>query len=309
MQVLRGLVNVPKFSEGCVATIGNFDGVHIGHQALIKRTVKVANRMGLPSVLMLFEPQPLEYFKRDDAPVRLMRLREKLYYLQMFDVDYLCCVAFNQWLAELTAYDFIQQVLLARLSVKQLLVGEDFRFGEQRRGDVAMLSQVGKLKGFGVESLAPVFYHGDRVSSSGVRTALSQDNLALAAQLLGRPYSLSGRVIGGDKRGRQWGIATANIPMLYHQTAVYGVYIVRVAGLAGELLPGVANIGQRPTVDGQCTLLEVHLLDFDGDIYGQRVTVNFVEKIRPEQKFADVEQLKKRILQDITMARVYFERA
>ncbi len=306
MELIRGLHNLRPRHRGCVATIGNFDGVHLGHQAVIGQLADKAEAMDLPTLVMLFEPQPPEFFNPAKAPPRLMRLREKLQALRRYAVDRVLCVRFDKAFADLEPEAFIRQVLVEGLGVKYLVVGDDFRFGHKRRGDFAMLQAAGREHGFQVVNMHSQTIDGERVSSTRVRAALAAADLALAEKLLGRPYRMCGRVAHGDKIGRTLGVPTANIHLHRHSTPLKGVYAVEVFGLPDEPLAGVANIGTRPTVGGTRTLLEVHVFDFDRDIYGEYVHVNFLRKLSDEKRFASLDELKMKIQQDIVDARAFF---
>lgn len=309
MQLVRGLHNLKPALRGCVATIGNFDGVHRGHQAILQRLRERAAELQLPSCVVIFEPQPREFFGPDNAPVRLSRLRDKLELLAAAGVDRVLCLAFNRRLRELSAADFVRTVLVDGLGVQHLEVGDDFRFGCDRAGDFPFLEQAGKQFGFSVEDAITIELDGERVSSTRVRNAAQVADFALAEQLLGRPFSISGRVLHGQKLGRQLGTPTANVQLKRRRAPLNGVYLVSVE-LDGRVQPGVANIGMRPTVAGDGRAhLEVHLLDFAGDLYGRRLTVVFHQKLRDEQRFASLEALKAAIDADIASARAYWQRA
>ena len=307
MELIRGLHNLKPAHHGCVATIGNFDGVHLGHQAVIGQLAEKAQGLGLPTAVMLFEPQPQEFFQPKNALPRLTRFREKVQALRRYSVDRALCIRFNARFAAIEAEDFIRHILVEGLGVRYLVVGDDFRFGNGRRGDFAMLQQAGERHGFQVVNMHTFSIDGERVSSTRVRTALAAADLITAEKLLGRPYRMCGRVAHGDKRGRTIGIPTANIHLHRKATPIKGVYAVEMFGLKTEPLPGVANIGTRPTVDGSRTLLEVHLLDFDEDIYGSHVSVDFLHKLRDEKRFASFDELKKRIYLDVAHARDFFK--
>ena len=306
MELIRGLHNLRPRHRGCVATLGNFDGVHLGHQAVIGQLADKAQALNLPTLVMLFEPQPQEFFDPQGAPPRLMRLREKLQALRRYSVDRVLCVNFDARFAALEPEAFIRRVLIEGLGVRTLVVGDDFRFGYRRRGDFAMLQAAGRERGFQVVNMHSLAIDGARVSSTRIRAALAAADLARAEKLLGRPYRMCGRVAHGDKRGRTFGVPTANIHLHRHNTPLKGVYAVELFGLPAEPLAGVANIGTRPTVGGTRPLLEVHLLDFDQDIYGKYVHVNFLRKLRDEKRFGSPDELKTRIQQDIAEARAFF---
>ena len=308
MELIRGIHNLRPRHRGCVATIGNFDGVHLGHQAVLGQLAEQAESMGLPMVVITFEPQPQEFFAPSEARPRLTRLREKYQALKRYSVDRVLCLRFDQRLASMPAEDFIDQVLVEGLDVKYLVVGDDFRFGRQRLGTFELLHQYGQQAGFPVVNMHTFSIDGERVSSTRVRDALEQGDLALAEKLLGRPYRMCGRVAHGDKRGRTIGFPTANIHLHRKTSPVQGVYAVEMFGIEGEPVKGVANVGNRPTVDGTRSLLEVHLFDFAADIYGQYVHVHFLHKIRTEMKFDSFERLKLQIQADEKRARAWFSR-
>ncbi|EEP95335.1 FMN adenylyltransferase [Yersinia aldovae ATCC 35236] len=287
-------------------TIGNFDGVHRGHQALLEQLKREGLRLGLPVMVMIFEPQPLELFAADKAPARLTRLRDKARYLAEVGVDYLLCVKFDPRFAAITAQAFVAQLLVEKLGVKFLTVGDDFRFGAGRQGDFQLLQQAGAEFGFDVISTDSFCDGGLRISSTAIRQALHNDDLALAETLLGHPYSISGRVVHGDELGRTIGFPTANLPLKRLVAPVKGVYAVDVYGLGPKPLPGVANIGTRPTVAGVRQQLEVHLLDVTMDLYGRHIDVVLCAKLRNEQRFASLDALKQQIANDVVTARTFF---
>ena len=307
MELIRGLHNLRARHHGCVATIGNFDGVHLGHQAVLGQLAEKADELSLPSLVITFEPQPQEFFAPEKANPRLTRLREKLKALPRYGVDRVLCLQFNQALASLPPEEFINRILIDGLGVRYLVVGDDFRFGKGRAGDFAMLQKAGEQHGFPVVNMHTFNIEGERVSSTRVREALAKGDLDEAEKLIGRPYRMCGRVAHGDKRGRTIGFPTANIHLHRKVTPVEGVFAVEMFGIEGEPVEGVANVGTRPTVDGTRSLLEVHLFDFDQDIYGQYIHVNFVHKLRDEERFDSFEELKKQILQDADDARAFFK--
>lgn len=308
MQLVRGLHNMRPAPAGCVATIGNFDGVHSGHQVILQRLANRAKALGVPGCVIIFEPQPLEYFRPDDAPIRLTRLRDKLELFAAAGVDQVLCLAFNRKFQQLSADAFVQKVLVQALNIRHLQVGDDFRFGCDRSGDYAFLQQAGSRYGFSVEPTHTVAFNGQRISSTLVREKLSQGDFATAEQLLGRPYSINGRVMHGQKLGRQLGVPTANIQLKRRHAPLRGVYVVSVRLQDGRSLPGVANIGMRPTVEQQSEIahLEVHLLEFDEDLYGQQLAVTFHHKLRDEERFTTLDKLKAAIEQDVVRAREYW---
>ncbi len=306
MEFIRGLHNLRPRHRGCVATIGNFDGVHLGHQAVIGQLSDRARQWRLPTLVMLFEPQPQEFFCRQTAPARLMRLREKLQTLAHYPVDRVLCVRFDEKFAALPPEDFIERILVDGLGVRYLVIGDDFRFGACRRGDFSTLACAGERHGFEVAPMNTVTIDGARVSSTRIRERLAAGDLAGAERLLGRRYRLCGRVVHGDKLGRTLGIPTANIHLQRPASPVRGIFVVEVFGLKDEPLPAVASVGTRPTVGGTRCLLEVHLLDFTGDLYGTYLSVEFLKKLRDEERFESLEALKERMLTDLDEARAFF---
>ncbi|NQY27044.1 MAG: bifunctional riboflavin kinase/FAD synthetase [Piscirickettsiaceae bacterium] len=306
-KIIRGFYNLPKNPTGCVATIGNFDGVHLGHQAVLNQLAMKGDTLGLPAIVITFEQQANEFFDPEKAPARLSRFREKIETLRSYAVQELCVLRFNQKLAQMSAKDFIQQLIVDGLNVKYLVVGDDFKFGKDRQGDFAMLQQAGKEYGFQVVNMHTFSVDKIRVSSTRIRQALEAGDLMLAEKLLGRPYRMSGRVAHGDKRGRTMGFPTANIHLHRKKVPLSGVYAVQLFGVEGEPIQGVANVGVRPTIGADKALLEVHLFDFDQDIYGKHVQVYFLHKLRDEQKFSDLDALIKQIKLDSEQAKLYFE--
>ncbi|WP_198246766.1 bifunctional riboflavin kinase/FAD synthetase [methane-oxidizing endosymbiont of Gigantopelta aegis] len=304
MRLIRGLAHLETLPAGCVLTIGNFDGLHIGHRMVIEKLAQKGRELNLPVVVMLFEPQPLEYFLKDNAPSRLMRLREKAIGLSNLPVDQLLVMKFNRHLANYEAEDFIQDVLIDKLRVKHLVVGDDFHFGKARRGNFSMLQQFGQQAGFAVEDTQSLIIDGHRVSSTLIRDALGEGDLETARRMLGCDYSVCGRVAHGDKRGRTLGFPTANIEMFRKNTPIEGVYAVTMSGIDDKTYPGVANVGTRPTIEGGTrVILETHLFDFDQEIYGRYVEVHFKQKIRDEIRFSSLQQLKQQINYDVIQAK------
>ncbi|HTY02818.1 MAG TPA: bifunctional riboflavin kinase/FAD synthetase [Rhodocyclaceae bacterium] len=290
-----------------VLAIGNFDGLHMGHRALLDRLTTKARQLGLPASVMTFEPHPRELFAPEQAPARLTSLREKLDLLECCGVERAYVLHFSRKLASLTAEEFVSRVLVGGLAVRHLIIGDDFRFGRGRGGDFSMLQQAGIEHNFGVEAMHTIDIDGERVSSSAVREALAAGDLEHAARLLGRPYNISGRVVHGDKIGKRIGFPTANIQLKRKRVALTGVFAVTVSGLGSRALPGAASLGVRPTLgQGARPVLEVHLLDFDRRIYGQHVTVHFHHKLRDEAKFASLEALSAQIARDVAATRDYF---
>jgi riboflavin kinase / FMN adenylyltransferase len=306
MELVRGLHNLRPEHRGCAVTIGNFDGVHLGHQAVLRQLAARAKVLGVPTLVMLFEPQPREFFDAETAPPRLTRLREKLAALRTQPVDRVLCVRFDAHFAAVTAEDFIQRVLLQNLGVRYVVVGQDFRYGNKRRGDIELLKRAGREHGFEVATAATFAVDGERVSSTRVRTALIQGDLKTAESLLGRPYQMCGRVVHGEKIGRRIGVPTANIRLHRARVPIGGIFVVEMSDADGARLPAVASVGIRPTIGGTEPLLEVHLLDIDRDVYGQYVTVDFLQRLRDERRFASLEEMRPHILRDIDAARQYF---
>lgn len=307
MRLIRGLNHLEPFPTGCVLTIGNFDGLHLGHQQVIDKLADQGRQLNLPTVAMVFEPQPLEYFLADHAPSRLTRLREKAIQFAKSPIDALLVLSFNHKLADYDAEQFISEILVNHLKVKHLVIGDDFHFGKARRGNFAMLQSKGLEFGFSVENSVSFELSGLRISSTLIRDALGDGQLAEAKRMLGRDYSVCGRVAHGDKRGRQLGFPTANIEMLRRNTPMVGVFAVTMTGLDGKTYQGVANLGNRPTFDGGAkAVLETHLFNFSGDIYGRYVEVHFKAKIRDEVRFANFEALQAQIKLDVQAAQQIF---
>lgn len=309
MELIRGLHNIRPRHRGCVATIGAFDGVHRGHQAVLNRLKEKAQEMGLPSLVITLEPLPREYFALKTSPARVMSFREKYAALKEQGIDRVLRVHFNRELSEVSAEDFITDIFHDKLDIKYMVVGDDLRFGHERRGDFTLLKRMGEQLGFQVSDTRTLMGEGDRVSSTRIRQALQVADFALAEELLGRPYSITGKVVYGQQLGRTLNVPTANLQLHRAKAALSGVYTVE-AKLGDKTYHGVANIGTRPTInDGLKARLEVHLLDFSGDIYGKTLQVVFRSKLRDEQKFASLDALKAAIYSDIAAARQFFAMA
>lgn len=306
MRIINGLKEKKLINAPVAATIGNFDGVHLGHQAILENLQLVAKKMQLPSMLITFEPSPQEFFLKDNAPPRLTRLHEKLRLLETMCLDYVVILPFNKALSMRSAEYFAKQILQDDLQIQYLLVGDDFHFGKNRLGNFALLQSLADNEKFMVASMPTIRLHGERISSSRIRSALESGDLETAERLLGRPYSMLGTVVEGQKRGRTIGFPTANIFLERHRSPVLGVYAVKVYGLKKTIIQGVANIGNRPTVDGTRSLLEVHLFDFNRDIYGEGIQVEFCHKIRNEKRFANFSLLEQQISQDVIVAKKFF---
>lgn len=304
---IRGMHNLRPIHHGSVVTIGSYDGVHLGHQAIIEQVTEKSAQLSLPSVAVVFEPQPHEFFSGDEAPARLMRLREKA--LALFDagVDRVCCLQFNQLLRSLSAEEFVKRVLVDGLGVKYLVIGDDFRFGCDRSGDYEFLKQAGERYGFDVCDTRTYQVDNERVSSTRIRAALEVADFPLVRRLLGKAYTVSGHVGYGQQLGRQWNVPTANVHLRRYRSPLNGVFAVSVKLPNGETANGVANVGVRPTIGEKIKpILEVHLLDFNGDLYGKMITVEFLHKLRDEQKFSSLDLLKEQIYRDIDEAKAYF---
>lgn len=304
MQLIRGLVNLRKIEQGCAVTIGNFDGVHCGHRAVIGKLAEQAGALNLPVVVVLFEPQPMEFFRPDSTPPRLSRLRDKIRLLRQLPVDYVLILRFDRKLSNWLPLEFVQRILAEGLNVKYLVVGDDFRFGRDRQGDFDVLRRLAGEFGFRVESTRSFNVAGARVSSTRIRDALGAGDLDRVKRMLGRPFSISGRVIRGSQNGRAIGFPTANIAMHRKKSPVHGVFAVTMTSYLAREWPGVANVGIRPTFGGDPVVyLEIHLFDFEDDLYGRSVEVHFHEKIRDEIRFASVDALKQQIGRDSESAR------
>ena len=301
---------IPAVADRPIAlTIGNFDGVHLGHQAILRRLRDAATELGCPACVMTFEPHPREFFAPDQAPTRLTSLREKLELLEREGVDRVYICRFNFDFARVTAQDFIQCILKESLDVRWLLVGDDFRFGARRAGDSAMLRTAGRALSFEVAEMPSVDVSGLRVSSTAVREFLARGQLVDAARLLGRSYSISGRVVRGDQIGRKLGFPTANVQMKHNRPPLFGIFIAQMHGLPEGTLAGAASLGVRPTVTGAGRpVLEIHLFDLDREIYGTHVQIEFLERLREERKYADLKALTSQIALDVEQARGWFER-
>ncbi|MBU2925357.1 bifunctional riboflavin kinase/FAD synthetase [Colwellia sp. 1_MG-2023] len=307
MQLVRGIHNIQPSDHGCVLTIGNFDGVHKGHQRVISALVARAKALNCVAAVLVFEPQPQEVFAQDKAPARLCRLRDKYSLLSKLGVQRLICVNFTMKFANQSAEQFIEHLLVEKLGIKHLIVGDDFHFGKDRIGDFTMLTQAGEKFGFEVTDTASCKMENCRVSSTAIRAALDKDDLANVENMLGRPYSIIGKVFHGDKRGRQLGFPTANVLLKRHNSPLSGVFAVKIKTLGG-LFNGVANIGARPTVNGIREQLEVHIFDFSDDIYGQCIEVIIIKKLRQVMKFENLAALTAQIKLDSEQAKDVFEK-
>jgi riboflavin kinase/FMN adenylyltransferase len=311
VKVIRGIPPVANWTP-CALTIGNFDGVHRGHQALLKKLVQTAKEKNIQSCVMTFEPHPIEYFAPEKAPARILNLRDKLEALAEVGIDQVLVIHFNQLFANLSPDDFVKKILVDSLKVQSILIGDDFHYGSKRAGNFSNLVEAGLKYGFSVENMATFEENQVRISSSAIRSALSQGDLRLARQLLGRPYMLSGHVLHGQKLGRTLGFPTLNVSLAnklqLRKPAAEGIFIAQVHGLSDNPLPAVASLGQRPTVDDSGRyLLEVHVFNFNQSVYGKLVRIELIKKIRDEEKYNDLETLQNAINQDAALARNYFE--
>lgn len=309
MQLIRGLHNLRDEHRGCVLTIGNFDGIHLGHQALLKLLAKMADKYQAHRCLMTFDPLPHEYFSTESATPRLMNTREKIIALTEHNAElcpeHLLLLNFNDELSAMTANQFVKDILIDALSIRAVVIGDDFKFGQDRKGNLDMLKALGSEFGFEATALPTQQFAEQRVSSTQIREALLNNQFELAEKMLNRPYQICGRVAHGDKRGRSISFPTANIHLHRPHTPLYGVYSVTMHSGKFGPVPGIANVGHRPTVNGERVQLEVHLFDFDQDIYGQHVCVSFHQKIRDEIKFESFDDLKDQIKLDCVKARAF----
>jgi len=303
MQLIRGLHNLQKQS-GCVLTIGNFDGIHTGHQKIIKRVVEKARKLKLPSLVVSFSVTPESFFGRPKA--RLSSFRDKHLFLKSMGVDQHLLIRFNSSFSQTSATSFVENVLVEKLKVRHCLIGDDFRFGKDRLGNYETLEKLSKSNNFIVENVERVSLEDQRVSSSAVRLCLSSGNFSMAERLLGRPFAISGKVSHGDKRGRTIGFPTINVGISRRLSPILGVFNVLVE-TNKKTHCGVCNIGKRPTVGGEKTLLEVFIFDFNREIYGERVTIVFKQKSREEMKFNSLAELKKQIIKDVEIGKQYFK--
>lgn len=313
MELIRGIHNLRSEHHGCVLTIGNFDGVHLGHQAVLAQVKAQARALGVAAAVMTFEPQPQEIFQPKKAPARLTNWREKYLALRDQQIDRHLVIEFNRKFASQPPIEFIENVLVEKLGVRFLVVGDDFRFGYKREGDFALLQREGKRLGFEVVDTRSYRQQQLRVSSTAIRAALAEGDFERAESMLGRPYQMMGKIVHGRKNGRTIGFPTANIPLKRLKSPLHGVFAVKINvgralgattnSRAEGTYHGVANLGTRPTLNGDEVQLEVHLFDFSGNLYGQHATVTPVAKLRSEQRFASLEHLKQQIEKDAARAR------
>ena len=303
MELVRGLANLRDAHRGAVVTIGNYDGVHRGHQHMLATVTGRARELGLPATVVTFEPTPREYFEGDAAPARLMRLREKLEALPLYGVDRVVVLRFDSRMQAMGADEFVERLLVRGLGARHVVVGHDFHYARRREGNIDTLRAAGERHGYAVEEVGRFLVDGERVSSSLVREALGRGDLARAGMLLGRPYRMAGRVRRGQQLGRRLGYPTANLALHRKVVPLWGVFAVRVSGAGLVDHPAVASLGTRPTIDGTEPLLEVHVFDFDGDLYGRYLDVDFVRRLRDERRFESLDALVEQMHVDAAAAR------
>ena len=303
MELVRGLANLRDVHHGSVVTIGNYDGVHLGHQHMLSTVTARARELGLPATVVTFEPTPREYFEGDAAPARLMRLREKLEALPLYGVERVVVLRFDRHMQAMGADEFVERLLVRGLGARHVVVGHDFHYARRREGNIDTLRAAGARHGYAVEEVGRFLVDGERVSSSLVREALGRGDLARAGLLLGRPYRMAGRVRRGQQLGRRLGYPTANLALHRKVVPLWGVFAVRVSGAGLVDHPAVASLGTRPTIDGTEPLLEVHVFDHDGDLYGRYLDVDFVRRLRDERRFESLDSLVEQMHRDAAEAR------
>jgi len=305
MRLARSIESFPfdLVAHGSVATIGSFDGLHRGHQELLSHVLNHAHSVDVPSIVMSFEPTPKEFFAQERPPARLMRFREKFEALAECGVDVFYCPRFDEAMKNISADAFIRRILIHSMNIKHLVIGDDFRFAQDRAGHLQTLQRAGEALGFSVEEMPSVIVGDERVSSTVIRNALWEGDLAHARKLLGKDYRMSGKVIEGQRLGRTLGYPTANVNLNRLQSAVMGIFAVRVSGRDWGPLDAVASLGTRPTFEGTRPLLEVHIFDFDKDLYGEYIHVDFIARLRSEEKFDDVNELIEQMHRDSARAR------
>jgi len=303
MELVRGLHNLRPRHRGCVVTIGNYDGLHLGHQAMLVQLRARADEFGVPACVMSFEPSPREFFAGDDAPSRLSRFREKFHNLAAYGVDRFVCARFDATMQAVLPQAFVEDIAVAGLGARWIVVGNDFRFAKARSGTVELLKTLGTTLGFGVDQVAPHLVDGERVSSSLVRAALGSGNMQRASTLLGRPYRMSGKVIVGQKLGRTLGFPTANLRLHRRVIPMTGIFAVRVSGGGLQSAAGVAYLGTRPVVNGIEPLLEAHVFDYSGDLYAKNLQVDFIARLRDERGFPNLDEMVVQMKQDAAQAR------
>jgi riboflavin kinase / FMN adenylyltransferase len=303
MELVRGLHNISRRHQGCVLTVGNYDGVHLGHQQMIGVLKARAAELRSAATVLVFEPSSKEFIDPDGAPPRLTRWREKFLALAAQGVERLVTLHFDECMRAMTPRSFVDELIVERLGTRHMVVGDDFRYGSNAGGTIESLRAAGQVHGFGVEQLSPFVFDGVRVSSTAVRERLELDDYRGAARLLGRSYRMTGRVVYGRQLGRTLGFPTANLRLMRRKSPVCGILAVRVYGIDSRPLPGVASLGTRPTVNGIEPLLEVHVFDYSGDLYGRAIEVEFVAKLRDEVKFDSLDAMKVQMKVDASQAR------
>jgi riboflavin kinase / FMN adenylyltransferase len=308
MELVRGLENFPGAARGCVLTVGNYDGVHLGHQQMIRAVKRRAAALRVPAAVMVFEPSSKEFIDPDGAPARLTRWREKFTALKAAGVDRLVTLRFDEPMREMSPECFVEQLLVEGLGARHVVVGDDFRYGRKACGTIDSLRQAGRERGFGVEQIEPFVVDGVRVSSTAVRERLERGDYVGAARLLGRRYRMTGHVAHGRELGRTLGFPTANLHLMRRKSPTWGVLAVRVHGIGAGSREGVASLGTRPTVNGTLPLLEVHVFDFSGELYGRLIEVEFIAKLRDEAKFDSLEAMVEQMKIDAAQAREILSR-
>lgn len=309
MKIIRSDSGLKSSGSRCVVTIGNFDGVHLGHQAVIRQLCEQAQELGVPAVVLTFDPLPLEYFSPNAAPARLTDFRHKMELMEQLSVDKVVCLRFGPSVAALSAESFVKELLVEGLGIERIVVGTDFQFGQNREGNLEYLQQAGQRYGFEVIPARTFHYNGLRVSSSLIRGYLALGDFAQANAMLGRTYRIGGKVIHGDKRGRELGYPTANIALKRRNTPLSGIYVVRVHGIDDVVYNGIASIGTRPVFDGDRVLLETFIFGFNQQIYGRRISVEFLKHLRDESDFPTVEALCEQMQKDEKRAKEYLAKS
>lgn len=307
VELIRGLRSLKPRHRGTLVSIGNYDGVHLGHQAVLRELKRRAVALGMPATVIVFEPTPQEFFNVASPPARLMRFGEKFRALADCEVERVLCLRFDRQLAELPPEDFIGRILVRGLGVRQLVVGDDFRFGYERRGDFALLQRAGREQGFEVVDTGALMAEGERISSSRIRAALAAGDMTCAMAMLGRPFALEGRVLYGAQLGRRLGFSTANIALRRRVAPVCGIFVARVHGIETATRDGIAYVGSRPAAGGGAPALEVHLFDFDGNLYGRRLRVELLHRLRDDAPFESLEALQVQMRHDAEAARVWIK--
>jgi riboflavin kinase / FMN adenylyltransferase len=309
MELIRGVHNIKPRHRGCVASVGNFDGLHLGHQAVLNQLLDAASSRQLPSMAIIFEPQPAEYFHPAGQPPRLCALREKLILLHGFGIDRVCVVRFDEHFAAQAAEEFATNTLVNGLGIRELIIGDDFKFGSARGGDFFALREFGERYGFSVRRTPSHILNGERVSSTAVRQKLIDGDVGGAEAMLGRRYFIAGRVVHGQHRGRGMGFPTVNLNLNRRRAPLNGIFASYVLGLDEAPLPSVTYVGSRPVIDDPTYVLETHIFDFDADCYGRHLRVEFVAKLRDDLPFESFEKLRRQIAIDCEAAREVLQAA